>query len=267
MNNTAAIIEKWYKKLHFSSKYDTEFYEALHTIEIPEDTSIKTYDLNCTDGKKNLLAFLYMCEALQDTYAEHGIDEAILLDTLSDIVRWCDEWSEIKGELSLGEIGWLSRSMNFYLFKIGRLQYCIHSVSEKFTKFGMKLGESFIGVHIPPAGPFDTETCVQSLDMAREFFAKHFPDMKYSYFSCLSWLLDDTLRELLPPQSNILKFAALFHIVEAEPSDDIIRFVFGSADSRENMDSWKCRSSFAQRVKTAIEEGKTFYEARGLIAR
>lgn len=264
---TAPIIEKWYKRLNFSSKYDAEFYEALRTIKIPEDTSIKNYNLECTDGKKNLLAFLYMCEALQKKYAEHGISEEILLDTLSDIVRWCDEWSQIKGELYLGEIGWLSRSMNFYLFRIGRLQYCIHSVTEKFTQFGMKLGESFIGVHIPPTGPLKIEQVNQSLGMARDFFAKYFPEVRYSYFSCLSWLLDETLKEYLPAESNILKFAELFNIVESHPSDDIIRFVFGSSANRENMDTWKCSSSFAQRIKSAIAEGNTFYETRGLIAR
>lgn len=265
--HTAHIIEKWYKQLNFNSKYDAEFYEALRTIEIPADTSIANYNLDSTDGKKNLLAFLYMCEALQKKYAEHGISEEILLDTLSDIVRWCDEWSESKGELYLGEIGWLSRSMNFYLFKIGRLQYCIHSVSERFTKFGMKMGEYFIGVHIPPTGPLKVEDAKESLDMARAFFAKYFPDMQYSYFSCYSWLLDETLKEYLSPESNILKFAELFKVVEAHPSDDIIRFVFGSSAKRENMDTWNCRSSFAQRIKCAIAEGKVFYEARGLIAR
>lgn len=264
---TAPVIEKWYKRLNFHSKYDAEFYEALHTIAIPAETDISNYNLDCTDGKKNLLAFLYMCEALEKKYAEHGIGQEILLDTLSDIVRWCDEWSEIKGELYLGEIGWLSRSMNFYLFKIGRLQYCIHSVSERFTQFGMKMGECFIGVHIPPSGPLKVEDAKDSLNRARAFFAKYFPDMQYSYFSCYSWLLDDTLKAYLNPESNILKFAELFQVVEAHPSDDIIRFVFGSSASRENMDAWNCRSSFAQRIKAAIAEGREFYEVRGLIAK
>ena len=268
MSNTAVIIEKWYKKLNFNSKYDAEFYEVLNTITIPEDTSISNYPLDSMeDGKRNLLAFLYMCEALQARYEEKGISEEILLDTLSDIVRWCDTWSEVKGELFLGETGWLSRSMNFYLFKIGRLQYCIHSVTEKFTQFGMKMGESFIGVHIPPNAPFGVEDCKKSLDMAREFFAKYFPDMQYSYFSCFSWLLDDTLKEYLPPESNILKFAAMFRIVEACPADDIIRFVFGETANRGNIDQWHCRSSFAERIKAAIQDGKVFYEVRGLIAR
>ena len=264
---TAQIIEKWYKNLKFDSKYDTEFYEALRTIEIPADTSIKTYNLDSTDGKKNLLAFLYMCEALQRKYAEHGISDEILLDTLSDIVRWCDEWSQIKGELYLGEIGWLSRSMNFYLFKIGRLQYCIHSVTEGFTKFGMKMGESFIGVHIPPTGPLKIEDVKKSLDMAREFFAQYFPEMQYSYFSCLTWLLDDTLKELLPQDSNILMFAELFTIVDNAPSDAILHYVFDHATNRENVGSKECTSSFARKVKSAIQDGKVFYQPRGLIAK
>ena len=265
--NTAPIIEKWYQKLHFDSKYDGEFYEALRTVEIPEDTVITSYDFDCIDGKKNLLAYLYMCEALQERYAKHSISEEILLDTLSDIVRWCDVWSEIKGELYLGEIGWLSRSLNFYLFKLGRLQYCIHSVTERFTQFGMKLGESFIGVHIPPTGPLKLEEVRASLDMARAFFAKYFPEVKYSYFSCLSWLLDETLQEYLPAESNILQFAGLFKVVEAQPSDDVIRYVFGPTASRENIDGWKCTSSFAKRIRAAVAEGKIFYETRGLIPR
>ena len=264
---TAPIIEKWYKRLGFDSKYDAEFYEALRTIEIPADTTIANYNLECTDGKKNLLAFLYMCEALQKKYIAHGIDNEILLDTLSDIVRWCDEWSGIKGELYLGEIGWLSRSMNFYLFKIGRLQYCIHSVSESFTKFGMKMGESFIGVHIPPTGPLKIEDVNASLDMARAFFSEYFPEIRYSYFSCLSWLLDDTLKEMLPQNSNILRFAELFTIVDNAPSDAILHYVFNHSTTRENIDSKDCTTSFARKVKSAIQDGKLFYQPRGLIAK
>lgn len=265
--STAPIIEKWYKRLNFDSKYDAEFYEALNTIEISPDTCIADYDFDCTDGKKNLLAYLYMCEALQVKYDEKGISRDILLDTLSDIVRWCNTWSELEGELYLGEIGWLSRSMKFYLFKIGRLQYCIHSVTEDFTKFGMKLGESFIGVHIPPTGPLKIEEVKASLDMAREFFAKYFPDMKYSYFSCLSWLLDDTLKEFLPENSNILKFAELFSIVDNAPSDAILHYVFDINTTRENIAYRQCSSSFAQKVKSAIQDGKVFYQPRGLIAK
>ena len=264
---TASVIEKWYIQLGFNSKYDEEFYAALNTIEIPADTSIANYDLECADGKKNLLAFLYMCDALEKKYAQYGISNEILLDTLSDIVRWCDVWSDIKGDLYLGEISWLSRSMNFNLFQLGRLQYCIHEVTEKFTGYGMKLGESFIGVHIPSIGPLRAEEVCASLDTAREFLAKYFPQVEYSYFSCLSWLLDDTLKEMLPQDSNILKFAEMFTIVDNMPSDSILHYVFGCNVKRENIDCQQCKSSFARKVKSAVQEGRVFYQPRGLIAK
>ena len=67
--DTAPIIEKWYQTLHFDPKYDTEFYEALHSISISPDTSIDTYPIGCADGKQNLLAFLYILP--QSETAQH----------------------------------------------------------------------------------------------------------------------------------------------------------------------------------------------------
>lgn len=262
---TAPIIEKWYKVLGFDSKYDLSFYDALRTIPISPDTDAYNYDYDCTDGKKNLLAFLYMCEDLQTRYRENGIPDKILLDTLSDIVYWCKVWSDIKGELYLGEIGWLANHMRFQLFQIGRLQYCIEPVTENLTRFGMTMGEHYLAIHIPATGPLCREDCEQSIAMARGFFETYFPELQYSWFCCFSWLLDDTLQKILPANSNILKFAALFQIVETRPADDIIRYVFRWDATRENMNSWVCRSGFAKAVKDCIANGWTFYETRGLI--
>ena len=99
-----SVIAFWYKKLNFPSKYDGEFYRALEEIEIPADSKLEDYDPKCEDGKRNLLAYLYFCEELKRRYEEKGIGEDILMDTLSDLVVWTDVWSELKGELWLGEL-------------------------------------------------------------------------------------------------------------------------------------------------------------------
>ncbi len=263
--DTKVIIEKWYKRLGFDSKFDAEFYEALNTISISPDTEISTYPLSCEDGKKNLLAYLYMCEAVEKQYIEKGIPEKIMLDTLSDIVLNCEKFSELKGELYLGNVGWLSRHLKFYLFQLGRLQYCIQPTDIAFEKFGIKVGDMYVGIHIPATGPMRPEDCKESIDMARAFMEKYFPDVKYDYFSCSSWLLDETLKEYLPADSNILKFAAMFEIARASKSDDIIEFVFGLKANRENLPQQECKTSLARKVKTAILEGKDFYLARGFI--
>ncbi len=262
---TAPIIEKWYKTLRFDPKFDAEFYEALHTISIPEDTSIDTYPIDCEEGKKNLLAFLYMCDALEVEYEKRGYSRQMLLDGLHDIVIWCNAWSKAKGQLYLGELHWIERTLRLRLFTLGRLQFCIDTATEHMTQFGLAQGEKYLGVHIPAGDPLDIEKCNESFAMAREFFAKYFPDMEYSWFSCFSWLLDDTLQQILPPESNILKFAAMFQIVEKKKADDIIRFVFGWDATREDIHTRECTSGFAKRVKQCVLDGMDFYETRGLI--
>jgi len=264
---TTAIIEKWYKKLSFDAKYDAEFYDALSRIFIPATTQISTYPLEDPDGKKNLLSFLYFCEDLSAKYSEAGISEDILLDSLSDIVLWCNAWSEYKGALFLGETAWVARTLQFRIFRLGRLQFCMETAGEQLVKCGIQPGERYLSVHIPKDGPLDLEACRKSFAMAREFFPRYFPDFAYTCFSCNSWLLDETLRALLPANSNILQFAQLFRRVDARESLDIIRFVFGLGVNKENLAQVPCPTRFAQNVRDRILAGAPFYLTRGLIER
>lgn len=263
--DTKPIIQKWYQKLNFDSKYDAAFYQALEDISIPASTTIKDYPMDCLDGKRNLLSYLYMCEELERKYKEKGISETILMDTLQDLVRWCNVWSELKGELYLGEIAWLSNHMAFKLFRLGRLQFAIQKGNANFEKFGKKNGEIYIGIHIPPSDPLLPEACKASIDMARAFFATYFPEVSYTYFATNTWLLDDTLKEILPEGSNILRFGELFEKVYTEKSDDILRYVFGWNITRENYQNCPCKTSLAAKVKKAYESGKEFYITRGII--
>ena len=111
MDSTRKIIEYWYKKLSFDSKYDDDFYCALKEIEIPAESSVDNFVYDENNGAKNFLSFLYFCENLKNEYANKGIDEAILYDTLSDIPIWLDTWSAIKGTMFLGETDWLKRHL------------------------------------------------------------------------------------------------------------------------------------------------------------
>lgn len=261
---TSAVIEKWYHKLNFNKKYDDTFYGYLESIEIPADTTIENYSLSCIDGRKNLLAFLYMCEALDKKYKEKGIPEEILFDTLSDIVIWCDVWSELKGELFLGEIGWLSNHLSGVLFKLGRLQFAIQRFSEDDERYGIQKGTYNIGVHIPAVGPLTPEECKKSFDAADCFFAKYFSDISYVYYTCHSWLLDDTLKKILPETSNILKFGDMFQKVSSDKSDDILKYVFKWNTTRMNLEGVQPTSGFSAKVKECAESGMDFYIVTGL---
>ncbi len=264
-SNTARIIEKWYRTLGFSSTYDETFYHALQTIEIPDTTSIETYDIKETDGKRNLLSFLYMCERLSEQYAEKGIEEAILLDTLGDLVRWTDTWSELKNDLYLGQLTWVSIPMKMEIFKLGRLQFCMQKIDHDVPEYGISKGDDIIGIHIPAGDPMTLEACKISLEMAKSFFATYYPEYRYDFFACHSWLLDTSLKNFLPSESNILKFQSLFDIVEEEKSDAIIRYVFRWGAERSDLDQLPVTSGFSQRVRDHMLAGGDFYESLGII--
>lgn len=261
------IITYWYKKLGFPEKYDKEFQEALETYQIPDGLTVDTYDMEETDGKRNLLSYLYFCEALKDAYQKKGIPEEILLDTLSDMVIWTNTWSDLKGELHLSQLNWLKHHLSMKLFKIGRLQYYLAEASHyrAVPEENLQVGDPILDIHIPAVGPLTPEECARSIAMAKEFFAKYFPEHRYQGFVCHSWLLDESLKEILPADSNILQFQKLFNLYGTEPSDAILRFVFCWNTTRENLREFPAKSFLAEAVKRRLENGGSFYETTGVI--
>jgi hypothetical protein len=260
----AEVAKKWYKKLGFPSRFDTEFYKALE--EIPVSDAVTVADFECgTDGKRNLITALWLCEELAEKYKEKGIADEILLDTLSDLVIWTETWSEIKGELYLGENSWLARHLGMRLIKLGRLQYCMAGSEHDIPEYGVKEGDPVLEVHIPAVGPLNDEECVSSLQTAKAFFAEYFPDFKYNVRTCHSWLLDPTLLEILKEGSNILKFQNLFDIVHTEKADDIIRYVFPWDTNRYNVRYRVADGSLAAAVKKRALSGGDFLCGLGVI--
>lgn len=257
------ISEKWYKKLGFPREFDGEFYEALQTIPLSDFVNTSNYDYESKDGIRNLLYFLYMCEEVSENYKKLGISDKILMDTLSDIVIWCKIWSSIKKCLYLGEISWLSHSMKCQLFKLGRLQFCFGKADEDVEGLGISKGDNLIEVHIPEVGPLDMDECKKSFEMATEFFKKFFPDFKYKYFTCHSWLLDNTLKEILPDTSNIISFGNLFTKTKEDEDNALVRYLFGWDKKPYEVNNFLCNSSLQKNVRKYLLDGKNFHVTRG----
>lgn len=263
--DTREVIEYWYRKIGFDTKFDEEFHKALKEIEIPDYTRISSYDLNCEDGKKNLLSYLYMCEELKAIYEEKGIDEKYLIDNLKDISVWTNIWSEVKGELYLGELPWLSNHMTPRLFKIGRLQFCMGKMDRDILEKGLKKGDPVMEIHIPERGPLYNEECVASIDEAKEFFEKYYPDFDYKCFTCDSWLLGSDTEEIARSESNIGKFIQMFDIVYRHPHDSALRYLFKWNTTWETVGDFKATSSLAREFQKRALSGKHFDEGFGII--
>ena len=259
MTKTQQIIEKWYQKLEFPKKYDEEFYQILEEIPVPEELRIEDTDPWSPYGKENLVQHLYFVEQLREKYEANGLPESVLLDTMKDIVNWTNTWSDVRGELWLEETHWLRLHFNLQLFCLGRLHYYKGIMWADQPDMGLKQGEGFLDVHIPAEGPLEYEKCVESFHLANEFFAKYYPDFSYENFYCDSWLLDESLKKYLKPESNILKFQTLFTPVRKRPENDILHCIFHKDTNEENLADAVPTSSFAKKIKEDALKGVQFY--------
>lgn len=250
------IIEDMYLRLEFPKDYNRAFYNALSKKKVSDAITLAGYDKNCEDGERNLLSFLYFAHLLEKQYDEKGIDKQIFLDTARDIVTWTNTWSGVKGRLYLGELSWLSGHLSMKLFRLGRLQFCMGK--------DKKLG-NVIEIHIPEGAPLTPLECQKSIEAAKVFFAKYYPEFEYEYFTCHSWLLDSTLKELLNENSNILKFQQMFDIKQEDDSLAILTYVFTWDTNIRNLPTKVCNSSFAEKVKKYALSGKKFHETLGYI--
>lgn len=265
--DTACIIRKWYERLGFPKEYDSQFYAALATIPVCDRLTPENFDWESRDGLYNLLSVLYLCEGLEQQYLHLGIPEEILMDTLGDVVRWAKIWSDLKGELYLGELCWLKWHFRMKIFKLGRLQFLMGYARRDIPGTSVREGDPVLEIHIPRTGPLDPQSCDRALAMAPEFFARYFPEHSWKLFTCNSWLLDDTLASFLPPESNILRFQNRFVPVSGTRSDAILGFVFEWKITREQA---KCRpadTALKAAIQHHMQKDGPFYVTLGYICK
>ncbi|MBO5407810.1 MAG: amidohydrolase family protein [Clostridia bacterium] len=253
-----AVIEKWYQKLGFPNYFDEEFYRAVKEIPISDAITVTTYDVDCQDGKRNLLSALFLAEKLSETYRAKGISEEILMDSLHDILTYTHIFSDLKNELSLGRMNWILRILNGEIIRLGRLQFVLENALVDIPQKGIKAGDSVLRCYIPQGEKLTCDTVLSSIEQAKEFFGDY-------TIVVTSWLLDDSLKEILPETSNILLFQSLFETVKKEESDSILRYVFRWNTNRFSVKYVPTYNTFSKRVKQAVLSGRRFYEVTGYL--
>ncbi len=61
-------------------------------------------------------------------------------------------------------------------------------------------------IHYPGGEPLDFDRCGRSLSAAVRFFPRHFPDWPFPVITGNTWFMNAQLQELLPPDSNMVRF-------------------------------------------------------------
>lgn len=181
--------------------------------------------------------------ALPHTRALHrarGIPAEVSRRTLADLGRHMAAHRRRHGRPGVRARRWLVRHFRGELYQLGRLQFERARIGRRtapvLAAAGLDSvpGAPCLNLHIPDFhGPLTPSACDRSLALAREFFARHFPEERVEAVLCHSWLLDPQLKTYLPGESNIVRFQGRFRVAreETEPADtEPVQFVFGDPD-------------------------------------
>lgn len=91
-------------------------------------------------------------------------------------------------------------------------------------------GDPVMQIHIPGGTPMEHAACGESLQRARDVFARCYSEHAFKAFACSSWLLDDQLEAMLPPESNLVRFLReVYRFPTSGTTDSSLRWIFGTS--------------------------------------
>ena len=154
------------------------------------------------------------------------------------------------------------------LFQTGRLQYEISYRAYPLLDPLFSVSPVYVEIHIPSAGKLTPEAVTDSLEKAQTVIRRLYPETAGTplAFCTSSWLLSPELREVLPPESNILAFQNRFHVVDCWPGEkDFFNFLYGLAHPvpYEHLPQ---DTRLRRAVRQLLLEGRTLHSAMGVLA-
>lgn len=202
-------------------------------------------------------ALLRFAPELQEFHASHGIAPELTAAILADMGLQLRINRRVHGAFGLDTWSWLTLHMAGNMFRLGRLQY--HLIREE------PAGQWLLGVHIPEDGGLSSAMVDGSLAMAKEFFARCFPDKPVTVATCDSWMLDPYLAAKLP-ESNIACFARRFTVDRCtdEPTDAVY-FTFRQRGLTD-LDKLPRETSLQRVVLERIDDGGTWQIGHGRLS-
>lgn len=225
-----------------------------------------------------LAASLILAQKVYEKYRERNIPDEIFYDTMSDITVWVNTLKREENVDGLKNIGWLYNHFKFELFKIGRLQYQFFKTNYvvsgvpflKISQMTVKNHRPVLNIHIPEGEPLSFDKCKDSINSAKEFFGKYFPEYKFDGFVCESWLLDPNNALFMDNSKNIVKFADLFDTVvrTKRNSFEIVKRLWGKEiKSAKDITDFPEITDLQKRTKTYILSGSKTGSGYGTIKR
>ena len=125
-------------------------------------------------------------------------------------------------------------------------------------------GDTVLDFHIPRKDRFNVEDCRESLRQAYDFFAKQYPSRPFKAGYCHTWFFSPQLADLLPPESNILRFQREFYLYPFPGTPGFLwDYVFGEKVKR--MGDAPRDTALRRAVLDWLESGKEIFDLAGVM--
>ena len=210
-------------------------------------------------GIKILTVMLHCGQKVHETYTELGIDELIYTDTMKCFTRFLKEHKENYGFYKFDRSFWTSRQVSMHLFRIGELEY----------ELDHKNGQKIVSIHIPSDADLAGTKVRESLQAAKSFLEKLYPDYSKVDIMCESWLLSPSLKKILPDTSKIIHFQNSFIIVDIDlESEEYLEWVYKLKPDTMNIYDYKEfpeNTSLQRNMKQYLIDGGKIGMATGVL--
>jgi len=115
-------------------------------------------------------------------------------------------------------------------------------------------GDWGLRMHIPAGGKMNLTDCGESLQQARDFFQKHFPERDIKLTATSSWIFNPGLEKFLPAESNLNRFQRELYLwpVASGPWDGLW-FIY-QRDGRPDA-SFPQQTSLQRQVYEYLQQG------------
>ena len=196
---------------------------------VSNDAALSAIELK--SGQYEAFMLFDLCCAMYSypVYEKKNLSKKVWIDSMSDFRFKLIECYKMYGEWGTF-VQWFARFYSAECIKFNRLEFELETAPGDFEceDFSIKKGQRVVNVHIPSDEeiPLTKEECDRSYAEAAEFFAPYFTDIPL-IFMCGSWLLHDAMRDFLPEDSNILRFASEYYIADTwDSSGDLWRIYY-----------------------------------------
>lgn len=197
-------------------------------------------------------------------YQNHGIDEAIMWDTLIDLRCKLIENHDVEGIWGTEVVAWYQRVFTLRILKLGRLEY--EPMNYRWdTPYGnVCKDQPVLNIHIPSCGSLPADGVMDSLKLAYAFFGGK--GGKPMPFICASWMLYPPMCEqVFPEGSNLDRFYRLFQVAEqyADPSNKHFWRVFGIYYGPEALEHAPADTTLRRNLLSWMRQGNDMGIGRG----